>query len=108
MSQGSLNPKSMFLGQKVCPVGRHRHESEYRGQGFRNFTSTYHQGMVQYTCFPTRFNGKNDKFQPDAAPGKNLNNKQASNLTRHIADIYPESELLVNVRISDKEGIFGD
>ena len=55
MSQGSLNPKIRFLGQKVCPVARgqtdtqtHRHtdthESDYRGHPFRVsgiFPSTY-------------------------------------------------------------------
>ena len=57
MSQGSLDPKIRFLGQKVCSVARvqthrqtHRHESEYRGHPFRVsgiFPSTYHQGSVQ-------------------------------------------------------------
>ena len=34
MSQGSLNPKIRFLGQKVCPVARGQtdtHESDYCG-----------------------------------------------------------------------------
>ena len=44
MSQGSLNPKITFLGQKLCSVARERththrqtdtHESEYRGHPFR-------------------------------------------------------------------------
>ena len=38
MSQGSLDPKIRFLGQKVCSVARmqtDRHESEYRGHPFR-------------------------------------------------------------------------
>ena len=46
MSQGSLNPKIRFLGQKVWPVARgrthtqtgsqtDRHESDYRGHPFR-------------------------------------------------------------------------
>ena len=59
MSQGSLNPKIRFLGQKVCPVARaqtdewtDRLEIKNRGQPFRVsgfFPSTYHQGSVQYT-----------------------------------------------------------
>ena len=58
MSQGSLDPKIRFIGQKVCSVARvqtdghtDRHESEYRGHPFRVsgiFPSTYHQGSVQY------------------------------------------------------------
>ena len=61
MSQGSLNPKIRFLGQKVCPVARERtyrqtdrqtdrHESDYCGHPFRVsgvFPSTYHQGSAQ-------------------------------------------------------------
>ena len=57
MSQGSLNPKIRFLGQKVCPVARghtdrqtHRHESDYCGHPFRVsgvLPSTYHQGSAQ-------------------------------------------------------------
>ena len=42
MSQGSLDPKIRFLGQKVCSVARvhtdrqtDRHESEYIGHSFR-------------------------------------------------------------------------
>ena len=42
MSQGSLNPKIRFLGQKLCPVARGQtdrqtdtHESDYRGHPFR-------------------------------------------------------------------------
>ena len=59
MSQGSLNPKIRFLGQKVCPVARRQtdrqtdtHESDYRGHPFRVsgvFPSTYHQGSAQQT-----------------------------------------------------------
>ena len=44
MSQGSLNPKIRFPGQKLCS------DSEYRGHPFRFsgiFPSTYHQGSVQ-------------------------------------------------------------
>ena len=66
MSQGSLDPKIRFIGQKVCSVARvqtdtqthrhtdrqtDRHESEYRGHPFRVsgiFPSTYYQGSVQY------------------------------------------------------------
>ena len=62
MSQGSLDPKIRFIGQKVFSVTRvqtdghtdtqtDRHESEYRGHPFRvsgNVPSTYHQGSVQY------------------------------------------------------------
>ena len=62
MSQGSLDPKIRFLGQKMCSVVRiqtdtqtdthtDRHESEYRGHPFRVsgvFPSTYHQGSFQY------------------------------------------------------------
>ena len=57
MSQGSLNLKIRFLGQKVCPVARGQtdrrtdtHESDYRGHPFRVsrvFPSTYHQGSAQ-------------------------------------------------------------
>ena len=53
MSQGSLDPKIRFLGQRVCSVAReqtHRHKSEYRGHPFRVsgiINSTYHQGSVQ-------------------------------------------------------------
>ena len=63
MSQGSLDPKIRFIGQKVCSVAREQtdkrthththtdtHESEYRGHPFRVsgiFPSTYHQGLVQ-------------------------------------------------------------
>ena len=57
MSQGSLDPKIRFIGQKVCSVTcvqtdrqTHRHESEYTGHPFRVlgfFPSTYHQGSVQ-------------------------------------------------------------
>ena len=46
MSQGSLNPKNRFLGQKVCPVARwHTHTETHTGwllrapfQGFRSFS----------------------------------------------------------------------
>ena len=53
MSQGSLDPKIRFIGQKVCSVARvqthrhtdtqthrhtDRHESEYRGHPFRSFS----------------------------------------------------------------------
>ena len=41
MSQGSLNPKIRFLGQKVCSVARERtdrHESDYCGHPFRSFS----------------------------------------------------------------------
>ena len=54
MSQGTLDPKSRFLGQKMCFVARvqtdtqtDKHESEYKGHPFRVsgiFPSTYHQG----------------------------------------------------------------
>ena len=60
MSQGSLNTKTRFLGQKVCPVAclqtygqTDRQESEYIEdilsgfQDFSNFPSTYHQGSAQ-------------------------------------------------------------
>ena len=55
MSQGSLNPKIRFLGQKVWPVARaqtHR-QSDYWGHPFRDsgfFPSTYHQGSAQKLC----------------------------------------------------------
>ena len=60
MSQGSLNPKIRFLGQKMWPVARsqtHRHtdrrtQSDYWGHSFRVsgfFPSTYHQGSAQQT-----------------------------------------------------------
>ena len=54
ISQGSMNPKSRFLCQKVCSVARkqtHRHEREYRGHPFkvsRICPSTYHLGSVQF------------------------------------------------------------
>ena len=54
ISQGSLNPKIRFLGQKLCPVAlvwMGRQESENRGHPFRVsgfFPSSYHQGSVQY------------------------------------------------------------
>ena len=38
MSQGSLDPKTRFLGQKVCSLASLcavRHKSEYRGHPFR-------------------------------------------------------------------------
>ena len=60
VSQGSLNPKIRFLGQKVCPVGclltdghtdRQTHTKvtiEGTLSGFRDFyPSTYHQGSDQ-------------------------------------------------------------
>ena len=61
MSQGSLDPKNRFLGQKVYSVARVQtdrqtdtqtdiHGIQYRGQPFRVsgiFPSTYHQGSVQ-------------------------------------------------------------
>ena len=60
MSQGSLNPKIGFLGQKVCPVGcwhtdtrtdgRTHRQSDYCGHPFRVsgfYPSTYHQGSAQ-------------------------------------------------------------
>ena len=61
MSQGSLDPKIRFIGQKVCSVARvqthrhtdrhtDRHESEYRGHPFRVSgisPSTCHKGSVQ-------------------------------------------------------------
>ena len=53
MSQGSINPKIRFLGQKVCSVAHlhtGRHESDYCGHPFRVsgvFPSTYHQGSAQ-------------------------------------------------------------
>ena len=66
MSQGSLNPKIRFLGQKVYPVGRSQTDghtdrqtdrqtdtqSDYWGHPFRVsefFPSTYHQGSAQQT-----------------------------------------------------------
>ena len=57
MSQGPLDPKIRFIGQKVCSVARgqtHRHESEYRGHPhpfsvLGIFPSAYHQGSVQQT-----------------------------------------------------------
>ena len=63
MSQGSLNPKIRFLGQKVCLVARGRtdrqtdthtdtHESDYCGHPFRVsgvLPSTYHQGSAKKT-----------------------------------------------------------
>ena len=62
MSQGSLNPKSKFLGQRMCSVDwertetqTDRHENEYRGHPFRVsrfFPSTYHQGSVQKNADP--------------------------------------------------------
>ena len=62
MSEGSLNPKIRFLGQKVCPAAHERtngqthrltdtHERDYWGHPFRVsgvFPSTYHQGSAQY------------------------------------------------------------
>ena len=57
ISQGSLNPKIRFLGQKVWPVARgrtdaktDRHESENRGHPFivsGVFPATYHQESAQ-------------------------------------------------------------
>ena len=61
ISQGTLNPKIKFLGQKICSIARgqtdrhtgtqsQRHESEYRGHPFRVLgilNSTYHQGSVK-------------------------------------------------------------
>ena len=58
MSQGSLDPKIRFIGQKLCSVARaqtdrqtDRHESDYCGHPtFRVsgvFPSTYHQGSAQ-------------------------------------------------------------
>ena len=49
MSQGSLNPKIRFLGQKVYPVAHT--QSDYCGHPFRVsgfFPSTYHQGSAQH------------------------------------------------------------
>ena len=60
MSQGSFNPKTWFLCQKVCSVAHeHTHgHSEYRGHPFRVsgiFPSTYHKGSVQYVhCLDSR------------------------------------------------------
>ena len=54
ISQGSLNPKIRFLGQKVRLVAREQtdgHESDYCGHPFRVsgvFPTTYHQGSAQY------------------------------------------------------------
>ena len=66
MSQGSLDPKIRFLGQKVSSVAwtqtdtqTDRHESEYRGQPFRVsgiFSSTYHRGSVQYRSVQSPYN----------------------------------------------------
>ena len=60
MSQGSLNPKIRFLGQKVFPVACLRTDTQtctqtdtqndYCGHPFRVswfFPSTYHQGSAQ-------------------------------------------------------------
>ena len=59
ISQGSLNPKIRFLGQKMCSVAwlrtdrqthTDRHESDYWGHPLRVsgfFPSTYHQGSAQ-------------------------------------------------------------
>ena len=53
MSQGTLNPKIRFLGQKMCSVAwlrTDRHESDYCGHPFRVsgvFPSIYHQGSAQ-------------------------------------------------------------
>ena len=66
MSQGSLNPKISFLGQKMWPVARtwthtqtdrltDRH-SDYWGHPFRVsgfFPSTYHQGSYQWVMAHT-------------------------------------------------------
>ena len=49
MSQGSLNPKIRFLGQKKH-TETHTHESDYCGHPFKVsgvFPSTYHQGSAQ-------------------------------------------------------------
>ena len=54
MSQGSLNQKIRFLGQKVCSVARGQTRkwlSDYCGHPFRIswvFPTTYHQGSAQY------------------------------------------------------------
>ena len=58
MSQGSLNPKIRFLGQKMCSAARERTDRQTHTkvktedtlsgfQDFSNFPSTYHQGAVQ-------------------------------------------------------------
>ena len=56
MSQGSLDPKIWFLGQKMCSVAHVQTDTKVntedtlsRGSGF--FPSTYHQGSVQYLLF---------------------------------------------------------
>ena len=57
MSQGSLDPKIWFLGQKVCSVARGRMDTQTHTKlntedtlsGFSNCFSTYHQGSVQQT-----------------------------------------------------------
>ena len=57
MSQGSLNPRIRFLGQKLWAIARVQtdgrtdgDDSDYRGHPFRVsgvFPSTYHQGSAQ-------------------------------------------------------------
>ena len=58
ISQGSLDPKIRFLGQKVCSVARGQTDKQIdmkvktghlfmvSGFFFSNFPSTYHQGAV--------------------------------------------------------------
>jgi len=59
MSQGSLNPKIRFLGQKMCSVARLQTDRHTDRQTHTKvttvgtlsgvFPSTYHQGSAQYT-----------------------------------------------------------
>ena len=52
MSQGSLDPKIRFLGQKVCSVARVQTDTQTDTKvntedTLSGFPSTYHQGSVQ-------------------------------------------------------------
>ena len=59
MSQGSLNPKIRFLGQKVCPVAREQTDTKV-------FQEFFLQPIIKHQ--PNNKNNFNDKLQQKPPP----------------------------------------
>ena len=51
MSQGSLNPKIRFLGQKVCSVARSQTHTQTHKVTTEGTLSDHHQGSAQLLDF---------------------------------------------------------